>query len=99
MNKILDTVGNSEFEVKVRSPDTNLLLEGFQKIANRITTGLILAADCGRSVAHASAHHVCDLRLPGICDVVFLCGGRRWFLAGLEYCFRGSKIKETAEEK
>ncbi|MEO6183090.1 MAG: AarF/UbiB family protein, partial [Verrucomicrobiota bacterium] len=44
VNKILDIVGNSEFEVKVRAPDTNLLLEGFQKIANRITTGLILAA-------------------------------------------------------
>ena len=44
LNKILDTVGNSEFHVKVRTPDTEHLMNGFQKIANRITTGLILSA-------------------------------------------------------
>lgn len=44
MNKVLDAVGSSELEIKVRSPDINLLLEGFHHVANRITTGLILAA-------------------------------------------------------
>jgi ubiquinone biosynthesis protein len=44
LNRILDVVGNSELEVKVRSPEVHVLLDGFQKIANRITTGLILAA-------------------------------------------------------
>lgn len=44
LNKVLDAVGTSELEIKVRSPDINLLLEGFHNIANRITTGLILAA-------------------------------------------------------
>jgi predicted unusual protein kinase regulating ubiquinone biosynthesis (AarF/ABC1/UbiB family) len=44
LNKILDAVGNSELEVKVRTTDVHIVLEGFQKIANRITTGLILAA-------------------------------------------------------
>jgi ubiquinone biosynthesis protein len=31
-------------EVKVRAVDADILLGGFQKVANRITTGLILAA-------------------------------------------------------
>ncbi|MDX1952309.1 MAG: AarF/UbiB family protein [Verrucomicrobiota bacterium] len=44
LNKILDSVANAELEVKVKATDANLLLAGFQKIANRITTGLILAA-------------------------------------------------------
>ena len=44
MNKVLDAVGGSELEIKVRAPDVHLVLEGFHDIANRITTGLILAA-------------------------------------------------------
>ena len=43
-NKILDLVANNELRVKVETIDERLLLEGSQKIANRITLGLILAA-------------------------------------------------------
>ncbi len=43
-NKILDLVANSELQVKVETIDERLVLEGAQKIANRITLGLILAA-------------------------------------------------------
>jgi predicted unusual protein kinase regulating ubiquinone biosynthesis (AarF/ABC1/UbiB family) len=44
INKILDTVGNNELKVNVDSIDEKMLVEGFQKVANRITLGLILAA-------------------------------------------------------
>jgi len=44
LNKIMDVVGNRELEMKVRTPDAPLMLEGLQKIANRVTSGLILAA-------------------------------------------------------
>jgi ubiquinone biosynthesis protein len=44
LNKILDAVTNAELEVRVRATDANLFLSGFQKVANRITTGLIIAA-------------------------------------------------------
>ena len=44
LNKILDAVGNHELELKVTTPDTDRLMNAFEKIANRITTGLILAA-------------------------------------------------------
>jgi hypothetical protein len=40
----MDAVSNHEIEVRVKAVDSTLLLEGFQKIANRITTGLVLAA-------------------------------------------------------
>jgi len=44
LNKIFDSLGNGELNVKVRPVETQFLLEGFQKVANRITTGLLLAA-------------------------------------------------------
>lgn len=44
LNKIMDVVGNSELEVKVRVTDAGLLMAGLQKIANRIAAGVILAA-------------------------------------------------------
>ena len=43
-NRIMDAVANAELELKVRVVDANLIVEGFQKIANRITTGIVLAA-------------------------------------------------------
>jgi predicted unusual protein kinase regulating ubiquinone biosynthesis (AarF/ABC1/UbiB family) len=44
LNRIMDAVGNRELEVNVRAMDTPQVMEGLQKIANRITSGLILAA-------------------------------------------------------
>jgi len=44
LNKILDAVGNAELNVNVKPSETNFLMESFQKVANRITTGLLLAA-------------------------------------------------------
>jgi hypothetical protein len=43
LNRIMDMFTNSELEVKVRSPEVNVVLDGMQKIANRITTGVVLA--------------------------------------------------------
>ena len=44
LNKIMDAVANNELELKVNTIDENKLLSGFQKIANRITLGLLMAA-------------------------------------------------------
>jgi len=44
VNRILDAAANAELELKVRVVDANAMVEGFQKIANRITTGIVLAA-------------------------------------------------------
>lgn len=44
LNRIMDAVTNNEIEVKVKSVDAKVVMDGMQKIANRITTGLILAA-------------------------------------------------------
>jgi len=44
LNKILDTIGNNELELNVNAIDEKILLDGLQKIANRITLGLVVAA-------------------------------------------------------
>jgi predicted unusual protein kinase regulating ubiquinone biosynthesis (AarF/ABC1/UbiB family) len=44
LNKIMDAVTEKDLEVKVRAVDAPIIMEGLQKIANRVTTGLILAA-------------------------------------------------------
>ena len=44
LNKIMDAITNKDLEMKVRSVDAPIIMEGLQKIANRITSGVILAS-------------------------------------------------------
>ena len=44
LNKITENLAANEFEVKVNAIDEDRLTDGFQKVANRITSGLIIAA-------------------------------------------------------
>src|SRR5436309_2728263 len=44
VNKILDAIGNNELKIGVDAIDEKIVLDGLQKVANRITLGLILAA-------------------------------------------------------
>ena len=44
INQLIDSVSKNGVQIKVDAIDETLLMEGFQKIANRITLGLVLAA-------------------------------------------------------
>jgi len=44
VNKVLDIAGKGEIKLKLRREDTLNLLDGFQKVANRIAAGLVLGA-------------------------------------------------------
>ncbi len=44
INNFLEAVANNELQLKVDAIDEKKLMEGLQKIANRITVGLVLAA-------------------------------------------------------
>jgi predicted unusual protein kinase regulating ubiquinone biosynthesis (AarF/ABC1/UbiB family) len=43
LNRIMDAVTNSELEVRVKATDAKMVMDGMQKIANRITMGVVLA--------------------------------------------------------
>ncbi|MEP6602579.1 MAG: AarF/UbiB family protein [Spartobacteria bacterium] len=44
VNKFLDALSNNEFKIQVDAIDEHKLMVGFQKVANRITVGLIVAS-------------------------------------------------------
>jgi len=86
VNKILDTVGNAELDIKVRTPDARHLLNGFEKIANRVTTGIILAAlivGAALMMQISSSFHI--FGYPGIAMMCFLVaiGGSGWLVIGI----------------
>jgi hypothetical protein len=86
VNKILDAVGNSDLEVNVRTPDARHLLNGFEKIANRVTTGIILAAlIVGASLMMRINSTFQIFGYPGIAMICFLValGGSGWLVLGI----------------
>lgn len=44
LNRLMDGAVSGELEVRVKAVDAKIVLDGMQKIANRITAGIILAA-------------------------------------------------------
>ena len=44
LNRILDTIAHNELKVKMETIDEDVIIQGLQKVANRITLGLVLAA-------------------------------------------------------
>ncbi len=73
LSKILDAIANREIEVNVKAVDANLMLEGLQKIANRITSGVILAAlIVGASLLMRVETSFVLFGYPGIAIICFL---------------------------
>jgi ubiquinone biosynthesis protein len=86
VNKILDVVGNSDLEINVKTPDARHLLNGFEKIANRVTTGIILAAlIVGAALMMRINSSFQILGYPGIAMICFLIaiGGSGWLIIGI----------------
>jgi ubiquinone biosynthesis protein len=83
LNKILDAIASAQLEVKIKATDTETLLEGFQKIANRVAAGLILAAlIVGASIMMNVETTFQLFGYPGLA-ILFFCfatGGAFWLL-------------------
>jgi ubiquinone biosynthesis protein len=86
VNKILDAIGKNEFKIKVDAIEEKVLLEGLQKIANRITMGLVLAAlIIGASMLMRVETSFKILGYPGLPMIFFLlaAGGAVALLASI----------------
>jgi predicted unusual protein kinase regulating ubiquinone biosynthesis (AarF/ABC1/UbiB family) len=83
VNDILDRVANNEMTLRVDTIDEKYLMEGFQKIANRITTGLVLAAliIAGALVMRIETAWTL-FGYPGLAIILFLaaCAGGFWLV-------------------
>lgn len=73
VNKILDTIGNNEFKIDVNAIDEKIVLEGLQKVANRVALGLVLAAlIVGASMLMRVETSFKILGYPGFAMIFFL---------------------------
>ncbi len=83
MNRILEMFADNKIRVKVDSIDEHKLIQGLQKVANRVTTGLILAAFImGSSMLARVETSFRILGYPGLAMVFFLIGviGSTWLM-------------------
>lgn len=86
LNRIMDAIGNRELEIKVHTPEVDVMMEGLQKVANRITSGLILAAlIVGAALLMRVETTFRVLGYPGIAIICFLAAaaGGVWLLANI----------------
>ncbi len=83
INKFLDTVANNEMSIKVDAIDETKLMEGFQKVANRITMGLVIAAlIVGAAMMMRVETKFTIFGYPGIAMIFFFlaAGAGLWFV-------------------
>lgn len=86
LNKVMDVVGKGEMEVNVRATDANLFMGGLQKIANRITSGIVLSAlVIGASLLMRVETDFRIFGYPGLAMLCFLgaAAGGVWLLASI----------------
>src|SRR5436305_10681053 len=83
VNKFLDAVANNEMTIKVDPIDETRLMEGLQKIANRITMGLVIAAlIVGAAMMMRVETKFTIFGYPGIAMIFFFlaAGAGLWFV-------------------
>ncbi|MEO5677135.1 MAG: AarF/UbiB family protein [Usitatibacter sp.] len=86
LNKIMDAVVNKDLEMKVRAVDAPIIMDALHKIANRVTSGLILAAlIVGASLMMRIETPWTLFGYPGLAIVTFLAaaGGGFWLVINI----------------
>jgi predicted unusual protein kinase regulating ubiquinone biosynthesis (AarF/ABC1/UbiB family) len=95
LNRMVDGILNSELEIKVRSTDAQTVVAGFQKVANRITAGIILAAlILGAALLMRIQTRFQVFGYPGLAILCFLgaAAGGLWLLFSI--FFQDEKIQK-----
>jgi predicted unusual protein kinase regulating ubiquinone biosynthesis (AarF/ABC1/UbiB family) len=93
LNKIMDAITNHELEVKIKAVDAKLIMEGLQKIANRITMGLVLAAlIMGASLLMQIQTSFRIFGYPGMAILCFLAAAAGGFWLVLSILVQDQKI-------
>lgn len=96
VNRILDSLSRNQMRFEVDAIDEQTLVEGFQKVANRISTGLVLAA---LIIGAALLMRVeTSFRLGGYPGLAILCflaaaGGGFWLVISTFMSDRASNIR------
>ena len=95
VNRLLDAVANNEMKIRVDAIDETKLMEGFQKVANRITVGLVIAAlIVGAALIMDIQTSFTLFGYPGIAIIFFLIAAGAGLLLIYNILFKDEK-KET----
>jgi len=92
VNRILDAVGNNELRLKVDAIDERIVLDGLQKIANRITLGLVVAAlIVGAAMLMRVDTPFRIFGYPGLAMILFLMAAAAGLVLAYNILFRDQK--------
>ena len=100
VNKILDSIGNNELTIGVDAIDEKVVLAGLQKIANRITLGLILAAlIVGAALMMRVETSFKIFGYPGIAMIFFMLAAVASLLLAASILFTDEKPKKKYDDQ
>ena len=100
VSKILDAVANNEVKIKVDAIDEKVLLDGLQKIANRITLGLVLAAlIVGAALMMRVETSFKIFGYPGLPTIFFLLAAVASIILAASIMFTDEKPKKNDDDQ
>jgi ubiquinone biosynthesis protein len=92
VNRILDSIGNNELRFKVDAIDEKVVLDGLQKVANRITLGLVVAAlIVGAAMLMRVETSFRIFGYPGLAMILFLLAAAAGLILALSILFYDEK--------
>jgi len=99
VNKILDAIGNNELKIGVDAIDERIVLDGLQKIANRITLGLVLASlIIGAALMMRVETSFKIFGYPGFPTIFFLLAALGAIILVINIVFYDKKPKKKTED-
>lgn len=99
LNRIMDAITNQELELKIKAVDAKLVMEGFQKIANRITTGIVLGAlILGASLLMRIESSFRLMGYPGLAIICFLLAAVGGFWLVITILVKDQRSKKKASQ-
>lgn len=100
LNKILDAVGKAELNVNVKPSETEFLVDTAQKVANRVTSGLILAAlIVGAALLMRVQTDFIVFGYPGLAMICFIAAGGGGFYLLLNILWQDHKGRQDARNR
>ncbi len=95
VNQIIGSLANSNFKINLNAVDEKYLMTGFQKIANRLTAGIILAAlVVGAALIIPVKTSLTILDYPAIAIIFFLIAGVGGVILLFNILFQDEKMKK-----
>ncbi len=100
LNRILDQIGNNELRFKIDAIDEKVVLDGLQKVANRITLGLVVAAlIVGASMLMRVETSFRIFGYPGLAMIFFILAAAAGLILALNIVLTDVKRKKRKATK